>query len=335
MAATDTADYVRDAPAGIAVLPDQASTIAGEVDLLFWVLVAVCTGMVLLILGLIAVFCWRYREGADVARPSGSLPERQTLMIEAAWTAPVIAVFLILFYWGAMVYARQYGEDSDAVTVNVIGKQWMWKAEHHGGVAEINELHVPVGERIRVRLTSQDVIHSFSIPAFRLKRDAVPQRYTSFTFTATRPGVYSLFCTEFCGTDHSRMRGRVVAMTPADFEAWLAVQDVPTSPAQQGERLFIAYGCSGCHTGDSTVHAPGLAGLYGRPVQLAGGGSVVADHDYIRDSILLPQKHLVAGYRPVMPSFQGQIPEGEILKIIAYLQSLGAGSPDTEPGASR
>lgn len=324
------ADYVRDASGGIAVTPDSASSIAGEVDLLFWFLVAVCVAVAALILGLIVFYCWRYRASSTAPRSSPHIPELRELIIEVGWAAPILPIFLVFFYWGASLYAEQYGDVDDAVTVNVIGKQWMWKAEHHDGVREINELHVPTGERIRIRLTSEDVIHSFSIPAFRLKRDAVPQRYTTFSFVATKPGIYSLFCTEFCGTDHSRMRGRVVVMNRTEFERWLARQDVPNTLAAEGKRLFVSYGCGGCHEPRSDVHAPELAGVYGRPVQLADGGTVVADHDYIRDSILLPRKHVAAGYQPVMPSFQGQISEGEILKIIAYIQSLAMSPTESE-----
>jgi cytochrome c oxidase subunit 2 len=167
------------------------------------------------------------------------------------------------------------------------------------------------------------VIHSFFVPAFRLKRDVLPDRYTTFWFQATKPGTYSLFCAEFCGADHSRMRGRVVVMEPKGYQDWLAGQDVGASPAVQGRALFTAYGCSGCHAAGSSVHAPRLEGLFGRPVHLSDGRTVLVDDNYIRDSILLPRKQIAAGYEPIMPSFQGQASESDILKLIAYIKSLG------------
>lgn len=316
-------DYVRDAPA-VTFSPEPASVMAGDVDRVLMTLAAVSAVVVIAIASCIAFYCWRYRESADVARASGPMPIRRELLVELGWTLPVLAIFLGLFYWGMTLYAEEYGAAGDAALVNVVGKQWMWKLEHHGGVREINELHLAAGERVRVRLTSQDVIHSFYLPAFRVKRDAVPGRYTSFVFTPIRPGIYSLFCSEFCGTDHSRMRGRVVVLSPGDFADWLAAQDVPQTPAQRGKALFTSFGCSGCHAPASDVHAPSLAGLYGRPVPLASGGMAVADAAYLRDSILLPQKDVAAGYEPIMPSYRGQIAEEEIYDLIAYIRSLGA-----------
>lgn len=299
-----------------------ASSISGEVDLLFWSIAAVSAAVTLAILSLIVFYSWRYRASSNIERPSPHIQTKRELAIEFAWTVPVVAIFLCFFFWGAALYAEQYGDAKGAATVNVVGKQWMWKIEHHGGVREINTLHLPVGEKVRIRLTSEDVIHSFSLPAFRLKRDAVPQRYTTFSFTPTRTGTFHLLCTEFCGADHSLMRGKIVVMERQDFERWLGRQDVPDTPAEHGKELFTAYGCSGCHADRANVHAPRLEGLFGRPVQLSGGESVVADDDYLRDSILLPQKQVVAGYAPIMPSYEGQIGEDEILEIIAYIASL-------------
>lgn len=315
------AEYIKDADGRIAFYPEGASTMAGRLDPLFYALVGVSALVVLGIGGMILWYSVKYRAGRDVDRDLRA-SERQKLTIEAAWTLPVLLIFLGFFAWGASLYVEEYGPVAADFEVHVIGKQWMWKVQHHNGVREINELHVPVGQKVELTLTSQDVIHSFYIPAFRLKRDVVPQRYTRFWFEATKPGTYSLFCAEFCGANHSLMRGRVVAMAPAEFERWMSRQDVPAAPAAEGRELFMAFGCSGCHTPGSSVRAPSLEGLYGRPVPLADGGTVIADDDYIRDSILLPRKHVVAGYQPIMPSFEGQIDEGQILKIIAYIQSL-------------
>lgn len=325
--------YLKDAPEALALYPEQASSVAAGLDQLSLVMTLICAAMVLLICGLMVWFSIRYRWTANVDRRIKPMSLRKELTIEGGWSLAVLVIFLGFFFWGTSVYMAPLAQDVAAHEVNVIGKQWMWKIRHPNGVREINELHVPAGERIRLRLTSQDVIHSFYVPAFRLKRDVLPQSYASFWFEATTPGVYSLYCAEFCGTDHSKMRGRVVVMAPDHYEAWVDRQDAPTAPAQVGRNLFTAYGCSGCHAESSDVHAPPLAGVYGRPVQLEGGGSVIADHAYMRDSILLPRKHVVAGYEPIMPSFQGQITEGEILSIIAYIRSLGEPHAATTPGA--
>ena len=237
----------------------------------------------------------------------------------------IFASFLVLFAWAGSLYLDIYRGPSDATTINVVGKQWMWKVQHPDGTREINTLHVPVDETIRLRMTSQDVIHSFYVPALRLKRDVLPDAYTDAWFTATEPGEYWLFCAEYCGKDHSRMRGRVVVLEQSDYQSWLSRQGESPAPEVAGGRLFRSYGCSGCHIGESTARAPSLAGVYGRTVPLASGGTILADESYLRDSILLPQKHVVAGYAPVMPSYSGQISEGEILQIIAYIKSLEPG----------
>lgn len=321
--------YLRDAPDRLLLWPERASSMAAPVDYAFYGLIGASVAIMLLIGGLILYFSVYYRAGAEVDRKV-RITERQALWIEIAWSLPTLAVFIGLFLWSGKLYLEQYRIPEDTLPVNVIAKQWMWKVEHTNGVREINELHVPVGERIMLRMTSQDVIHSFYIPAFRSKRDVLPERYTAFWFEATEPGIYSLFCAEYCGVDHSKMRGRVVALEPGAFEDWLAVQDAPAAPATRGKELFTAYGCAGCHSEGSTVHAPRLAGLYGKPVQLAGGGSVKADHGYIRDSILLPKKHVAAGYQPIMPSYRGQIDESDILALVAYIRSL-----ETEEEAGR
>lgn len=199
----------------------------------------------------------------------------------------------------------------------------MWKVQHPGGQSEIDEVHIPLGKAMRLVLASQDVIHSFFIPAFRVKHDAVPGTYETFWFTANQKGVFKLECSEFCGTEHAHMIGQVVVMEAGDYAHWLTEQGVHESLAQEGEALFRRYGCSGCHGGNSAVHAPSLEGIYGHLVHLQDGSTVVADERYIRDSILLPSKQIVAGYAPIMPSFAGQIGEEDLLKLVAYIQSLG------------
>ena len=212
---------------------------------------------------------------------------------------------------------------ADALPVYVVGKQWMWKLQHRNGRREIDELHVPLGQPVRLVMTSQDVIHSFFVPAFRLKQDVVPGRYTSLWFTATRLGEFHLFCSEYCGTDHAAMLGRVVVMEPAAFARWLAAGPRVPGLAQQGFALFREHGCSGCHAAGSTVHAPSLDGLLGSHVHLQDGRTIVADENYVRDSILAPDKDIVAGFAPLMPSFAGQLSEEQIEALIAYLRSTG------------
>lgn len=324
--------YLHDAPESLALIPKSASSLAPQWDGLFLTLLAICVFIVLLIGGLILYFSIRYRASAVVER-EGEISERRVLLIETSWTLATLVIFICLFIWSAPLYLHMYEDPPKPATIiTAIGKQWMWKLQHPDGVREINELHVPVGQPIEVRVSSQDVIHSFAVPDFRVKRDAVPGRFQSLWFTATRPGVYSLFCAEYCGTDHSRMRGRIIALNPADYARWLAQQDVPASLAAQGSDLFRAYGCSGCHMGNSAVHAPSLADLYGRTVALSDGRQVLADENYIRDSILLPYKDVVAGYQPLMPDFKNRVTQGDVDKLIAYIKSLTqANSPMEAP----
>ncbi len=296
-------------------LPIAASDMAQRVDVLFYSLV-VLTGFVALgVFAVMIVFAIRYRAGSDADR---SNPPPKKLWLELGWTFTPLAIFLGIFVWAALVYAKFYAP-GDAMTVFVVGKQWMWKAEHANGRREIDELHLPVGQPVRIVLSTEDVIHSVFVPAFRIKQDAVPGRYTSIRFTPTREGEYRLHCAEYCGTDHARMGGRVVVMAPAQFAEWLQEGDSNASLAAQGFELFRRLGCSGCHV-NSTVHAPDLAGVYGRVVHLQDGRTVVADEAYLRDSILLPKRDVVAGYAPIMPSFQGQVDEAQLAALISYLK---------------
>nr|WP_246513562.1 cytochrome c oxidase subunit II [Azospirillum picis] len=315
------------------ILPATASSHAADMDWLFAALVGTSGFILLLVFGLMITFCVRYRANSKVER--GNRLGR-TWRLEAAWTAATFAAFLALYFWGADLYIRIHRPPPDATDVYVVGKQWMWKIEHAGGQREIDSLHVPVGRPVRLVLTSQDVIHDFAIPAFRIRQDAVPGRYETLWFTPTEVGEYPLYCAEFCGTYHARMGGSVVVMEPSDFQRWLDGQGAGPSLAQEGEALFRQYGCSGCHGAASTVHAPRLEGLFGRPVPLEGGGTVIADDRYIRDSILLPRSEIAAGYPPVMPSFAGQIGEDELLKLVAYIKSLAdrtAGNTEAGPPA--
>jgi cytochrome c oxidase subunit 2 len=307
------------------LVPERASSIAGQYDVLFFSLLALCTLVAAGILVLMIGFAIHYRRGspADREQPARQVAQKRNRLIEYAWTLIPLALFIGAFVWGAVLYADLFVAPSDALRIEVVGKQWMWKLQHADGKREINELHVPLGQAVQLTLTSQDVIHSFFVPAFRIKRDAVPGRYTTIWFRPTQLGEYRLFCAEYCGTSHSRMTGRIVVMRPDEFTEWLAVH-AATGLAAEGERLFRQYGCSGCHGENATVHAPKLQGLYGKPVPLQGGGTVIADDRYIHDSILLPLQDVAAGYEPIMPSFEGKIGEEEILEIIAYIKSLKA-----------
>jgi cytochrome c oxidase subunit 2 len=300
--------------------PAQASTIARASDLLFIGLLVVSALVLALVFGLMLTFAIRYRKGSNADRSDRI---KKSWHWEVSWTAATMAGFLALFFWGAELYSRIYTPPANPLKIYVVGKQWMWKVEHPGGQRELDELHVPVNRPIVLVMSSEDVIHSFYVPAFRLKHDVVPGRYESLWFQADRVGTFHLFCSEFCGTNHSAMIGRVVVMEQPAFQQWLAAQPMGESLAEAGAKLFRRFGCSGCHGGNGTVHAPPLEGVYGSPVPLSDGKVIVADDRYIHDSILLPKSQVVAGYAPIMPSFAGQVSEDDILKLVAYIRSLG------------
>jgi cytochrome c oxidase subunit 2 len=303
--------------ASFRLLQQSASTIAGRTDLLFTAMLVLCGTIALAIGAAIVFFCVRYRHGATVQR--GWVGRK--LGLEVAWISIPLVLFIGLFVWAGHDFVALYRVPDDALPVYVVAKQWMWKLQHRNGRREINELHVPLGQPVRLVMTSQDVIHSFFVPAFRLKQDVVPGRYTGLWFTASQLGEFHLFCAEYCGSEHSQMVGRIVVLSPADFARWLAADTSSPSVAQYGFALFRQLGCSGCHAAGSTVHAPSLAGLLGRQVHLQDGRTVVADDNYVRDSILLPRKDVVAGFDPVMPSFAGQVSEEDIQALIAYLRA--------------
>jgi cytochrome c oxidase subunit 2 len=251
------------------------------------------------------------------------------MRIEITWTLIPTFIFLGLFVWGAEAYWTIQRPPNGAMEINVVGKQWMWKVQHPEGNREINELHVPLGRVVKITLASQDVIHSFFLPAFRIKQDVVPGRYTTLWFKANKSGVFHLFCSEFCGTHHSAMTGRVVVLQPAEYQEWLMRGQPADTLARSGEKLFRELGCSGCHENSTIVKAPSLHGIFGKPVPLQTGTFTLADEGYIRDSILLPAKDISAGYANLMPSYQGRVSEDEVLELVAYIRSLGA--PESVP----
>lgn len=305
--------------------PEQASELAPQVDLLFWSLVGVSCFLLALVFGPMLWWVYRYRAGSNADRTPLTVA---TWKIEVAWTAVTTGIFLGIYVWGAVLYVHIKRPPPDALEINVIGRQWMWKAQHAEGRREINALHVPLGRTVKLVMTSQDVIHDFSIPAFRIKQDVVPGRYTTEWFKATRPGVYHLFCTEYCGAEHSRMVGEIVVQTPADYQAWLSDGAQSAEPmVAAGARLYTQLGCSGCHGENSKIRAPSLVGLWGKPVPLETGEIVTADALYIHDSILQPMKQIVAGYEAVMPTYQGQLSEEEVFQLVNYIKSLRSDTP--------
>jgi cytochrome c oxidase subunit 2 len=300
---------------------------AGAVDLLFVGLLVSSVLVLLLLFALLFRFAIHYRAGnADADRDHQT---RKSWTWEVSWTAATLVAFLGLFVWGAQLFVNLQAAPNDALPIYVVGKQWMWKVQHLGGQREINELHIPLGPAVRLIMASEDVIHSFFIPAFRIKHDVVPGTTQTLWFRPRRAGVFHLFCAEYCGTDHSRMTGRIVVMELPAFEQWLARQDVNGTLASAGERLFAQFGCGGCHGAGAMVRAPALQGLYGKPVPLSDGTIEIADERYLRDAILKPRAKIVAGYQALMPSYEGKISEDELVQVTAYLKSLA------EPGSSK
>jgi len=306
--------------------PETAAVQGVAVNNLYVAEAVLCVLIVLSVAGMMLTFGIRYRAGSDRSRTGRSA---RSWRWEIGWTSATLIGFLALFAWGAAIYIWLYQPPAGDIEVFVVAKQWMWKMQHPGGQREIDALHVPLGKTVRLVLASQDVVHSFYVPAFRIKHDVVPGTYETLWFTPTKTGSFPIECTQYCGVQHAKMKGEVVVMTPPAFARWLADQGAASSLAQQGEALYRQYGCSGCHGANSTVHAPTLVGLYGGLVHLQDGSVRRADERYIRDCILAPRSFTVAGYPPVMPDFSGQIGEDDLAKLIAYIQSLADGSaPD-------
>jgi cytochrome c oxidase subunit II len=306
----------------------EASTVARRTDLAAATLVLVS---VLLVAGLVAVnlyFIIRYRRGSPAPRPPLRIASWK---IEAFWITVTTVVFLGFFFWGTRIYLDIERPPAGATEIHVIGRQWMWDIRQPNGRREFNELHVPVHTPVRLLLTSEDVIHSFFVPAFRLKQDVVPGKEVSLWFNASEEGSFTLYCSEFCGSKHANMTGVIVVESPERYAAWLAQGDSAADVRARGGRLFLRYGCSGCHTQPSSVKAPALDGLYGRQVPIAGGGFARVDEVYLRDCILLPGKVAPAGYPLIMPSFQGVMPEADLVELVSYLKQLGADTPETSP----
>jgi cytochrome c oxidase subunit 2 len=301
-----------------ALFPREASTIAPYADALYFFLLLITIVGLTLVGALVFGFSIRYRKDRS---PVATQVEGSTLL-EATWTIIPLALFLICFVWGALLYFRIYNPPTNAMNIYVVGKQWMWKAEHPGGQHEINNLHIPEGVPIQLTMISQDVFHSFSIPDFRVKREVIPGRYSTVWFQATTPGTYHIFCTQYCGTKHSGMIGEVTVLTPDEYKKWTESSTSGMSLAQNGERLFASMGCNACHTGNAAARGPNLAGVYGSKLRLASGSEVLVNEAYLRDAILNPAQHVTAGYAPIMPTYQGQISEEGLIDLVEYLKSL-------------
>jgi cytochrome c oxidase subunit 2 len=311
------------------LFPEAASTIAGSVDNVYFLLIAVSAFFSILIFALIFYFAIRYRRRRADEIPK---PMHGSLRLELFWSITPGIIALGIFALGTAIYFRNAESPPGAMEIYVVGKQWMWKLQHPEGHREINELHVPVGQPIKLTMATEDVIHSFFVPAFRVKMDVIPGRYTSLWFQPTKPGKYHLFCAEYCGTQHSAMKGWVYVMEPVDYENWLSGAAVGETMAETGRKLFERLGCQTCHRADLPGRGPVLEGLFGTPVRLQNGEQVVADEAYIRESILQPAAKIAGGYRTQMPTFQGQITEEGLLQIVAYIKSLGpVERVDTEP----
>ena len=309
----------------IPFIPDSASTLSWKVDALYFYLSGVTVFFTLLISGILIFFVIRYRRRTpyEIPRPIAGSHKLETL-----WTVIPFAIAMTMFAWGARLYFEQYSPPQNAIEIYVVGKQWMWKIQHSTGQREINELHIPVGRKVKLIMTTEDVIHDFFVPAFRMKADVVPGRYTTEWFEATKAGTYHLFCAEYCGMNHSGMIGSIVVMEPREFDNWLSGNAGNTTPAVAGQQLFQSLGCVSCHGANGEGgRGPTLAGLFGRQVQLNTGQTVKADEAYLRESIIIPQARLVAGFGPIMPTFQGQVSEDQLVQLLAFIKSLQIATP--------
>ncbi len=309
----------------IPFIPESASTMSWKVDALYFYLSGVTVFFTLLISSILVFFVIRYRRRTpyEIPRPIAGSHKLETL-----WTVIPFVIAMTMFGWGASVYFEQYSPPKNAIEIYVVGKQWMWKIQHSTGQREINELHIPVGRKVKLIMTTEDVIHDFFVPAFRIKADVVPGRYTSEWFEATKPGTYHLFCAEYCGMNHSGMIGSVIVMEPREFDNWLSGNAGNQTPAVAGQQLYQSLGCVSCHGANGEGgRGPTLAGLFGRQTLLSTGQTVRADEAYIRESIINPQAKLVAGFGPIMPTFQGQVSEDQLVQLLAFIKSLQIVSP--------
>ena len=305
---------------GTPLFPVGASTMASRVDLLYFFVLAIASFFSLLIAGLIVFYAVKYRRRAP---HSVGVPMEGGLLLETSWIVIPTLITIAIFVWGASVFFAMSTPPDETLNIYVVGKQWMWKFQHLDGQREIDELHVPVGRPVKLIMTSEDVIHDVFVPAFRVKADVVPGRYTILWFQATKPGRYRLVCAEYCGTRHSGMTGEVVVMEPTEYETWLSGGAAEGSLASGGAKLFAQLACNTCHRADAQGRGPVLQGLFGKTVTTQSGETVTVDESYVRESILHPSAKVAAGYQPIMPTFQGVVSEEQLLQLIEYVKSLG------------
>jgi cytochrome c oxidase subunit 2 len=306
---------------GTPLFPENASTMASRVDALYFFLLGISVFFSLLIAGLIVFYAIRYKR-----RSSGDVGSETHggLALELTWLIIPFLITMVIFLWGASVFFAMARPPDETLNIYVVGKQWMWKFQHLDGQREINELHVPVGRPVKLIMTSEDVIHDVFVPAFRVKADVLPGRYTNIWFEATKAGRYHLFCAEYCGTKHSGMTGEVIVMDPTEYQAWLSGGGPEGSLAEGGAKLFASLACNTCHRPDAQGRGPVLEGLFGKTVTLQSGERVIADEAYVRESILNPSAKITAGFQPIMPTFQGLVTEEQLLELIEYVKSLHA-----------
>jgi len=303
------------------ILPEQASSVAGQVDALYFFLIGISAFFSLLIAGLVIFFAVKYRRRSE----SEPAPEPATggTALEIVWSVIPLGITMVIFFWGASIFFTINRPPDDATEIYVVAKQWMWKLQHMEGQREINELHIPLGRAVRLKMTSEDVIHSFYVPAFRTKQDVLPGRYTQTWFKPIKAGKYHLFCAEYCGTNHSGMIGWIHVMDPTEYQAWLSGGAGEGTLASRGDKLFQDLACTNCHKNDGSGRGPSLEGLFGKTIEIEGGQKINVDDDYLRESILSPQAKIVAGYQPIMPTFQGLVTEDQLLQLIEYIKSTG------------
>ena len=313
---------------GIPLFPEQASTFAAKVDALYFFIVAVSAFFTLAVSAAVLVFAIKYRRkhaGEVGAQIEGSLP------LELTWSIIPTIISMVMFIWGAKLFYEMRRPPAEAMQIYAVGKQWMWKFQHIGGQREINELHVPAGQPIRVLVTSEDVLHDLYVPAFRTKIDAIPGRYSALWFEATKPGRYNIFCAEYCGTKHSGMTGTVVVMEPALYQAWLGGGGAEGTMAERGAKLFQDLACNSCHLDSGQGRGPSLKDIVGTQVELVSGGTATVDEAYLRESILNSQAKVVRGFTPLMPTFQGLISEEGLAALIEHIKSLSPQATTTAP----
>lgn len=315
----------------VPLFPEQASTFAWQVDVLYVYLIAVSLAFTIPIVVAVFFFGLKYREKTKFA---AGAEIHGSMVLETAWSIVPFVVSMTIFLGGAIVFFNQYTPPDDAMEIYVVGKQWMWKAQHETGQREINELHIPVGRNVKLTMTTEDVIHDFYIPAFRTKADIVPGRYSYLWFNATKPGKYRLFCAEYCGLNHSGMGGWVYVMEQRDFDNWLSGNVSGQTPVEEGRDLFAnKLGCASCHAGGPAQRGAKLENVYNTDVKLVGGATVKADEQYIRNSILNPAAQVVEGFQPIMPTFKGQVTEEQLNSLIAYIKSLSPNAAATSTAA--